>query len=185
MSHRTPRILQVHLDGAEPYQIGDEIWQQPLADAIRTEAETIADYASPGLLPRPGRAGRVALRDHVIIAMTAALRQAGDTYTAPDGVAYTLTDQTQLDPTVREDTLALMDTAQSPPIVEEVLRFEDLPIGSSATRAAFVRWSDGTESQALAWYADEILICEGDLVGKTQAQLRSLQFRRDHDWLQS
>ena len=85
----------------------------------------------------------------------------------------------------REDTLASMSPAQPAPTVEEVLRFEDLPLGSSATRAAVVRWSDGTESQALAWYSDEILICEGDLLGKTQDQLRSLHFRRDRDWLQS
>jgi hypothetical protein len=32
---------------------------------------------------------------------------------------------------------------------------------------------------------DEILICEGDLIGKTSAQLGSLHFRRDRDWLQS
>jgi hypothetical protein len=47
-----------------------------------------------------------------------------------------------------------MSPAQSAPVVEEVLRFEDLPLDSSATRAAVVRWSDGTESQALAWYGD-------------------------------
>ena len=34
-------------------------------------------------------------------------------------------------------------------------------------------------------YADEILICEGGLIGKTREQLRSLHFRRDRDWLQS
>jgi len=117
--------------------------------------------------------------------MTAALRHAGDTYTAPDGIAYTLTDQTQLDLPPREDTLAPMRRPQTAPVVKEVLRFENLPVGSSATRAAFVRWSDGTESQALAWYDDEILICEGDLLGKTKAELRSLHFRRDRDWLQS
>jgi hypothetical protein len=33
--------------------------------------------------------------------------------------------------------------------------------------------------------ADEILICEGDLIGKTRQQLRSVHFRRDRDWLQS
>jgi hypothetical protein len=185
MSHSNPLILQVHLDGAGPYEIGDEIWQQPLADAIRAEADTIADYAGPGLLPLPGRAGRVALRNHVSIAMTAALRQAGDTYTAPDGVAYTLTDSPLLDLVAHGDTLAPVGPTQTAPTVEEVLRFQDLPVGSSATRAAFVRWSDGTESQALAWYGDEILICEGDLLGKTQDQLRSLHFRRDRDWLQS
>jgi hypothetical protein len=162
MSHSDPLILQVHRPGAEPYEIGDEIWQQPLADAIRAEAETIADHAGPGLLPLPGRAGRVAFRNHVLIEMTVALRQAGDTYTAPDGVAYTLSDSALLDLPAPHDRLAPMGRAQSAPIVEEVLRFEDLPLGSSATRAAVVRWSDGTESQALAWYRDEILICEGD-----------------------
>ena len=70
------------------------------------------------------------------------------------------------------------------PIVEEVLRFEDLPPGSLASRRAVVRWSDGSEGEALRWYADEILICEGDH-GKTRQQLRSLDFRRDRDWLQS
>jgi hypothetical protein len=89
MSHRTPLILQVHLAGAERYQIGDEIWQQSLADAIRAEAETIAHYADPNLFPLPGQAGRVAVRDRIDAEMTAALRHAGDTYTAPDGIAYT------------------------------------------------------------------------------------------------
>jgi hypothetical protein len=48
-------------------------------------------------------------------------------------------------------------------------------------------WCAGATSQgeALRWDADEILICEGDLVGQTREQLRSLQFRRDRDWLQS
>jgi hypothetical protein len=39
------------------------------------------------------------------------------------------------------------------------MRFEDLPRGS---RRAIVRWSDGSEGEALSWYADEILVCEGD-----------------------
>jgi hypothetical protein len=47
-------------------------------------------------------------------------------------------------------------------VVEEVLRFENLPVGSTGTRRAIVRWSDGTEGEALSWYADEILVCEGD-----------------------
>jgi hypothetical protein len=54
-------------------------------------------------------------------------------------------------------------TASSPsPVVEEVLRFEDLPVGSLASRRAVVRWSDGSEGEGLRWYADEVLICEGD-----------------------
>ena len=185
MSDRNPLILQAHLAGADPYQLGDELWQQSLPDAIRTEAEIVADHAGSDLLPMPSPAGRLALRERIVAEMTAALQQIGDTYTAPDGVAYTLTDQAQLDLPPRQDTLATMSPAISAPVVREVLRFKDLPVGSSATRAAIVRWSDGTESQALAWYADEILICEGDLLGKTQDELRSLHFRRDRDWLQS
>jgi hypothetical protein len=73
----------------------------------------------------------------------------------------------------------------TPPTVAEVLAFEDLPPGSLASRRATVRWSDGTEGEALRWYADEVLVCEGDLIGKTQDELRSLHFGRDRDWLQS
>jgi hypothetical protein len=71
------------------------------------------------------------------------------------------------------------------PTVELVLRFEDLPVGSLGSRRAMVRWSDGSAGEALRWYADEALVCEGDLIGKTREQLRSLHFRRDRDWLQS
>ena len=70
-------------------------------------------------------------------------------------------------------------------IVEEVLRFEDLPVGSTASRRAVVRWSDGTDGEALRWFGDEILVCEGDVIGKTREQIRSLHFRRDRDWLRS
>ena len=93
MSDRNPLILQVHLAGADPYQLGDEIWQQSLDDAIRAEAEIVADHAGSDLLPSRGPAARVALRDRVVAEMTAALQQIGDTYTAPDGVAYTLTER--------------------------------------------------------------------------------------------
>jgi hypothetical protein len=78
-----------------------------------------------------------------------------------------------------------LGTPESAPIVEEVLRFEDLPLGSLASRHALVRWSDGTEGEALRRYRDEVLDCQGDLIGKTREQLRSLHFRRDRDWLQS
>jgi hypothetical protein len=30
-----------------------------------------------------------------------------------------------------------------------------------------------------------VLFCEGDLLGKTEAQLRSLHFRRDRDYLRA
>ena len=78
-----------------------------------------------------------------------------------------------------------MTPTESNPTVTEVLRFEDLPLGSMASRRALVRWSDGSEGEALRWYGDEVLVCEGDLLGKTREQLRSLHFRRDRDWLQS
>jgi len=78
-----------------------------------------------------------------------------------------------------------MSQADPSPTVVEVLRFEDLPVGELASRQAMVRFSDGTDGEALRWYSDEILICEGDLIGKTREQLRSLHFRRDRDWLQS
>jgi hypothetical protein len=45
----------------------------------------------------------------------------------------------------------------NPAVVEEVLRFEELPVGSMASRRAVVRWSDGSESEALRYYNDEIL----------------------------
>ena len=78
-----------------------------------------------------------------------------------------------------------MSASDTSPTVVEVMRFEDLPLGSRGSRRAIVRWSDGSEGEALSWYADEILICEGDLIGKTREHLRALHFRRDRDWLQS
>ena len=78
-----------------------------------------------------------------------------------------------------------MTVPSQSPVVEEVLGFEELPVGSLASRRAVVRWSDGTEGEGLRWYGDEVLVCEGDVVGKTREQLRSLHFRRDREWLQS
>lgn len=46
-----------------------------------------------------------------------------------------------------------------------------------------VRWSDGSSGRALAYFADEVLISEGDLVGKTAAELRTLHFARDREFL--
>ena len=71
------------------------------------------------------------------------------------------------------------------PVVEEVLRFEDLPAGALASRRAIVRWSDGTEGECARWYHDEVLISEGDLIHRTREQIRALHFRRDRDWLRS
>ena len=71
-----------------------------------------------------------------------------------------------------------MSASDTSRVVTEILRFEDLPLGSRGSRRAIARWSDGSEGEALTWYADEILICEGDLIGKTREQLRSLHFRQ-------
>jgi hypothetical protein len=69
------------------------------------------------------------------------------------------------------------------PTVTEILAFESLPIDAPASRRAIVRWSDGSTGEALRWYDDEILICEGDLLGKTAEELRRLKGRRDRDYL--
>jgi hypothetical protein len=71
------------------------------------------------------------------------------------------------------------------PVVVEVVSIESLPVGANGSRRAVVRWSDDTTGEALRWYDDEVLFSEGDLLGKTQAQLRTLHFRRDRDHLQS
>ena len=91
MSPADPLILRVHVPGAEPYEIGDEIWQQSLAESITSEAQTIADDAGADLLEDGSDASRNQLRDQVISDMTRALQRAGDTYRAPDDVRYSLT----------------------------------------------------------------------------------------------
>src|SRR6202008_2634976 len=138
----TDMILNVQVPGAWPYEIGDEIWQQSLAEAIRAEAEIIADDASSHQPNAPVSAGRDALRDRVIAEMTAALRRPGDAYTAPDGVSYALTDQPAVDPDPPDGRLASREPAKPDPVVEQVLRFEALPVGSPGSRRAVVRWSD-------------------------------------------
>jgi hypothetical protein len=85
-------ILNVHVPGANPYDVGDEIWQEALEGAIRAEAETIAGYAGSELPESPDQSHRDALRDRVIAEMTRALVGIGDTYRAPDGVLYSLID---------------------------------------------------------------------------------------------
>lgn len=45
----------------------------------------------------------------------------------------------------------------SSPVVEEVLRFEDLAFGTLASRRAVVRWSDSAGGEGLRWYGDEVL----------------------------
>jgi hypothetical protein len=178
-------ILKVHGQGAASYDVGDEIWQESLAAAISAEAETIVGYAGSELLGSPDQAHRDVLRDRIVDEMTSALVSVGDRYRAPGGALYSLIEEPALDALTGKGRLSAVSSRTSQPIVEEVLRFENLPLGSAGTRRAIVRWSDGTESEALTFYSDEILICEGDLLGKTHEELRSLHFRRDRDWLQS
>jgi len=169
-------ILKADIDGVASYDVGDEIWQVALSNAIQAEAECIVYSAGSDLLA----SGHDQLRARIVAEMSEALSQVGDTYRAPDGVLYSL-----IEPSAVEDDGTLTAVSSVTPVVEEVLRFEDLPVGSLGTRRAVVRWSDGSEGEGLKWFGDEILICEGDLIGKTRDQLRSLHFRRDRDWLQS
>jgi hypothetical protein len=71
------------------------------------------------------------------------------------------------------------------PVVVDVVAIEQLPIGANASRRAVVRWSDESQGEALRWFDDEIVFSEGDLLGRTEAQLRRVHFKRDRDYLQS
>ena len=84
-----------------------------------------------------------------------------------------------------EDVALAYDHAVPDPVVSEVIAFEPLPVGARGSRRAIVRWSDGTTGEALRWWGDEVLFSEGDLIGKSQAQLRRLHFGRDRDYLRS
>jgi hypothetical protein len=95
-------VLNIHVPGATQYEIGDEIWQESLAHAIRAEAETIAADATTDLLESPDHRHRDALRDRLIVEMTAALAQIEDQYRSPDGVLYSLTEAPALDPRAHE-----------------------------------------------------------------------------------
>ena len=70
-------------------------------------------------------------------------------------------------------------------VIREVTAVEPLPLGESGSRRALVRWSDGSAEEGLRWWDDEVLFCEGDLVGKTEAELRTLHFERDREYLRS
>jgi len=178
-------LLRIYVPGTASYEIGDEIWQQSLADAIAAEADSIACDAGSDPLESPASDHRERLWNQLVAEMTAALVAVGDRYRAPDGVLYSLEAQPEPEMTSARDSLRALNSQKMHPTVEEVLRVEDVAVSSSGSRRAVVRWSDGTEGVALTWYGDEILVCEGDLVGKTLDQIRSLHFRRDRDWLQS
>ena len=69
------------------------------------------------------------------------------------------------------------------PTVEEAETGQRFALAAVAPPSDRAAGPTGAERQV--WYADEILISEGDLIGKTREQLSSLHFRRDRDWLQS
>ena len=69
------------------------------------------------------------------------------------------------------------------PTVIEVLRIDEAAPGAGRRRVV-VRWSDGSTGDALSYFADEVLVSEGDLVGKTSSELRNLHFERDREYLQ-
>lgn len=71
------------------------------------------------------------------------------------------------------------------PTVVSVVAFETLPLGSSGSRRAIVEWSDGSIGEGLRWFDDEILLCEGDVIGKKRTELVALKRRRDADYLTS
>ena len=63
--------------------------------------------------------------------------------------------------------------------VVAVVAFEDLPTGATGSRRALVRWSDGTEGEALRCYDDEVLVCEGDHGNSRLMALGSRSLRRE------
>lgn len=156
------------------HEIGDEIWHASLPEAIRCEAEKAA-YHFPAMIIE--HVGPEHLVELLAQDMIGALRAVGDTYTAVDGVVYTLSHPAVAAPA----TTATLSRMPDQRVVVEAT-FEQAEYGP---RIAIVRWSDGTTGEAVRFYPDELLVCEGDLVGKTQEQIRSLHYRRDSDWLRS
>jgi hypothetical protein len=72
----------------------------------------------------------------------------------------------------------------SGPVVEELIEVRELPHGSRGSRSLVVRWSDGSVGEAAAFYADEWVLTEGELVGKTHAEIRAVCHARDVAYLQ-
>jgi hypothetical protein len=60
--------------------------------------------------------------------MTSALAGVGDHYRAPDGALYSLIDERAVNPREGEDRLSAVSPRTPEPIVDEVPRFEDLPL---------------------------------------------------------
>ena len=107
-------ILHVHVPDEPSYEIGDEIWKQSLAVAIRSAAETIAARSQSS--EPADQAHRAALLERIVAAMTCALVRVGDTYRAPDGVLCTLTaGPLELDPHRHKGRLASIDASLACP----------------------------------------------------------------------
>ena len=85
-------------------------------------------------------------------------------------------------PSPRRPSTRLGGTRSDPTVVE-VLRVEEHAPGEGR-RHVVVRWSDASSGRALSYFADEILISEGDMVGRTAGELRALHFVRDREYLQ-
>jgi hypothetical protein len=77
----------------------------------------------------------------------------------------------------RPGNLDSVSSSETSPTVAEVLRFEDLPLGSRGTRRAVVRWSDGSEGEALTWYADLCGHPHESLYAETRVMPRDSQHR--------
>lgn len=65
----------------------------------------------------------------------------------------------------------------------EVNAEEQSPPGTAGQGMLIVRWSDGTASEAPRLYAEESLISDSDLAGKTWEQVRAVGHRRDVEHL--
>jgi hypothetical protein len=78
--------LAIHAPGAEPYDLD----AYDLTTAIETEARTIAEDAGSELLAADTTDERDELAARVVREATGALRGAGDSYTDPTGVRWTL-----------------------------------------------------------------------------------------------
>jgi hypothetical protein len=83
----------------------------------------------------------------------------------------------------RRHTIRYARLAVAEPAIAEVLHIEE-PAPGGGRRRVVVRWSDGSTGHALSYFADEVLVSEGDLVGKTSSELRHLHFARDREFLQ-
>lgn len=134
-------ILKVDVPGAASDDLGDEIWQQPLEEAIRAEADAVLDHVGS---ERDYRERHQVLRELLIAEMSRALVGVGDSYRAPDGVLYALVDEAPWAAPGEGDSLSAASSDLPGPVVAEVLRVEDPPLGSLGSRRAVVRWSDGS-----------------------------------------